>query len=534
VTATAPATAPTTQSAPAASLTPLFLRLKFSLLRNGLRQSTGRTAAFVASIVLAVLVSAGQLLGLILLRGNQYAEAIVLPLAALLALGWAVMPLFFPTGDETLDPSRLVMLPLRPRGLVVALLGASLLGIGPVFTLTLLLGTVVAVTHGAAATAVAVLAVPLALLTCVALARAVAAANVRLLTSRKGRDLALLSGIVLAIGAQFLNLGVHKLSEPDGLSTLEPAAAVLQWVPPASAVAAAQSASDGSYAAAVAQLALTAAALVGLLLWWRRSLDHLMTSPDSSTLQATSTDSGDRAAGRSSGLAARLPEGRTGAAILRTLRYAWRDPKAKVGWASSQGNGNIYNSCFAAGLLGLLMYNQFGQDYSGFWLVAATIASARDALIELRARMLAIALVGVPYVALVVLGSAILLDGWDALAEVLGLTLALLGALLATGVWSSTYFPYSIPQDSAKNVAPGQGSLAYLSLFGGMLVGAVLCAPVLTLTIWLHLADLHGYLWLLLPVGVSYGLALCALALRLTAPRMAERLPEILTAVSRG
>jgi ABC-2 type transport system permease protein len=546
-TATAGARA-ATSTASAPSVTSTFLRLKLSLLRNGLRQSAGRTAAFVTSIVLALLLSAFQLLGLFLLRGNAYADAIVLPLAALLALGWAVMPLFFPSGDETLDPSRLVMLPLRPNRLVVALLGASLLGIGPVFTLTLVLGTAIAVAHGATAIALAVLAVPLTLLTCVALARAVAAANVRLLTSRKGRDLALLSGIVLAIGAQFLNLGVQKLSEPGGLSVLEPAAAALAWLPPASAIAAVHSASDGAPFAAAAQLALTAAALAGLLRWWQRSLNHLMTAPDSSTLQAASTDSTDRTGGRTSGgLAVWLPEGRTGAVMLRTLRYAWRDPKAKVSWASSlgvgillpvvfavQGNGSVYNSCFAAGLLGLLMYNQFGQDYSGFWLVVATTASTRDALVELRARMLAVALVGVPYVAVVCLGSAILLDGWSALAEVLGLALALLGALLATGVWSSTYFAYSIPQDSAKNVAPGQGSLAYLSILGGMLIGTVLCAPLLGLTIWLHLAALHGFLWLLLPLGVAYGLALCALSLRLNAPRVAARLPEILSAVSRG
>ncbi|THA25873.1 transporter [Streptomyces sp. RKND-216] len=546
MTATTPTSAAPAATASAPSVTPTFLRLKLSLLRNGLRQSTGRTVAFVTSIVLALLLAAFQLLGLIVLRGNAHADAVVVPLTALVALGWAVMPLLFPGGDETLDPSRLVMLPLRPERLVTALLGASLIGIGPVFTLTLVLGAALAVTHGGPATVAAVLAVPLTLLTCVALARAVAAANVRLLTSRKGRDLALLSGIVLAIGAQFLNLGVQKLSQPGGLSALEPAAAVLGWLPPASAVAAVQSASDGAYAAAAVQLTLTAAGLAALLRWWRRSLTHLMTSPDSSTLQAAATDSADRTGGRSAGLAAWLPEGRPGAVMLRTLLYAWRDPKAKVAWASSlgigillpivflvQGNGNVYNACFAAGLLGLQMYNQFGQDYSAFWLVAATTASAHDARVELRARMSAIALVGVPYVALVCIGSAALLDDWAALAEVLGLALALLGALLATGVWSSTYFPYSIPQDSAKNVAPGQGSLAYLSILGGMLVGAVLCMPLLALTIWLHLAALHGFLWLLLPLGVAYGLALCALSLRLTAPRAAARLPEILGAVSR-
>ncbi|AXK37114.1 transporter [Streptomyces armeniacus] len=534
------------------TLLSVFVRLKLSLLRNGLRQSTGRTAAFVTSIVLAVLVAAFQLLGLVLLRGNEYAEAVVVPLTALLALGWAVMPLFFSGGDETLDPTRLAMLPLRPRRLVVALLSASLVGIAPVFTLTLLLGAVIAVAHGAAAAAVAVLALPLALLTCVALARAVATANVRLLTSRRGRDLALLSGLLIAIGAQVVNLGVQKLSEPDGLSVLEPAAEVLRWLPPAAAVGAVRAVSDGAYALALAQFALSCAALAGTLWWWQRSLHRLMISPDASTLQSAAGPDAAARGGSGSGsgrrgLAALLPGGRTGAVIVRTLRYAWRDPKTKVGWASSlgigvllpvvfavQGNGSAYNACWAAGMLGILMYNQFGQDHSGFWLVASTVASPRDAYVELRGRMLAIALVAVPYVTTVSVVSVLLLGSWSVLPEVLGLSLGLLGVLLATGVYSSTYFAYSIPQDSGKNVAPGQGSLAYLSIFGGMLAGAVACAPLLAVTVWLHMSGAHGALWVVLPLGAAYGAGVCALVLRLVAPRTADRLPEILAAVSRG
>jgi ABC-2 type transport system permease protein len=97
-----------------ASITPVVVRLKLSLLRNGLRQSGGRRAAYVASAVVALLFAALQLLGLITLRGDAHAVSVVVLLVAVLGLGWAVMPLFFPSGDETLDPTRLVMLPLRP------------------------------------------------------------------------------------------------------------------------------------------------------------------------------------------------------------------------------------------------------------------------------------------------------------------------------------------------------------------------------------------------------------------------------------
>ncbi|MFC8566601.1 transporter [Streptomyces sp. NPDC057245] len=528
----------------AAPVTSVFVRLKLSLLRNGLRQSGGRRAAYIASAVVVLLFAALQLLGLIALRGYAHADSLVILLAAVLALGWAVMPLFFPGGDETLDPTRLVMLPLRPRPLVRALLTASLVGIGPLFTLCVFAGSVVAVAHGGAAYAVGVVGAVLALLVCVTLARAVAAANVRLLTSRKGRDLAVLSGLVVAVGAQVVNFGAQRLGS-SGLGQLDPVADVVRWVPPASAVGAMDAASDESYGVALAQLALTAAALV-LLLWvWARHLTRLMTSPDGSTIQSDTRQVRERG---SAGPARWLPAGRTGTTMERTLRYVWRDPKTKAAWVTSlaiglivpvfnawQGTGSVYFACFAAGMLGIQMYNQFGQDTSAFWMVAMTISSPRDAYVELRARALALLLVTLPYATLVTVLTTAMLDDWRTLPETLGLSFALLGAMLATGAWTSARFPYSIPQDGHKNVAPGQVGLAWISIFGGMVGAALLCAPVIALTIWLNVsAGGDGLTWLLLPVGAVYGAVLTLLGLRLAAPRTAGRLPEILTAVSKG
>ncbi|MET7939189.1 transporter [Streptomyces sp. NPDC005302] len=529
----------------AASITPVVVRLKLSLLRNGLRQSGGRRAAYIASVVVALLFGALQLIGLIALRGNTHAIAVCLLLVAVLALGWTVMPLFFPSGDETLDPTRLVMLPLRPQPLVRALLAASLVGVGPLFTLCLLAGSVISVAHGATAWVTAVVAVTLALLVCVALARAVAAANIRLLSSRKGRDLAVLSGLVVAVGAQLVNFGAQRLGSSGGLSALDPAADVLRWVPPASAIGAVDSASDGSYGTAVVQLALCGAALAALVALWSRHLTRLMTSPDGSTLQAAEPAAGERGASR---LGRLLPAGRTGTVMDRSLRYVWRDPKTKAAWVTSlaiglivpvfnalQGTGSAYFACFAAGMLGIQMYNQFGQDTSAFWIVAMTISSTRDAYVELRGRALALLVITLPYATLVAVLTTALLGAWRQLPEVLGLSFALLGAMLATGAWSSARFPYSIPQEGYKNVAPGQAGLAWIAIFGGMVSAALLSAPVIALTIWLNVsADGDRWSWLLLPLGALYGALITLLGLRLAAPRTARRLPEILAAVSKG
>ncbi|CAM5427256.1 transporter [Streptomyces tanashiensis] len=542
------ATSPVTTTAPVPSLTSVFVRLKLALLRNGLRQSGGRTVAYILSIVFGAVLAAAMVLAFVLLRGSADADTVAILLTGVLALSWTVMPLFIPSGDETLDPSRLVMLPLRPRPLVRALLVASLVGVGPALTFVLALGAVLALAHGAAATVLAVLAVPLAAVTCVALSRAVAAANVRLLTSRKGRDLALLSGLVIAVGMQFVNFGAQRLGRAGGLESLEPATAVVGWLPPAAAIGAVDSASKGDYAVAAARLLLTAAVLVALVYWWQRSLVRLMVEPDGSTIGAAS-DAGAKEKSAGSGLLARvLPGGRTGAVMERSLRYIWRDPKTKAAWVTSlaiglivplfnafQGAGSIYFACFASGMLGMLMYNQFGQDSSAFWMVAQTVSTAADAYAELRARALALLAITLPFTVLVTGVTAAVLGDWGQFPEALGLALGLLGAMVGTGAVTSASFPYSIPQDSGyKNVAPGQGGLAWISIMGGMLAAGVLCSPLIGATVYLHVSDQQSLLWLLLPAGALYGALLILAGLKLAAPRTAKRLPEILTAVSKG
>ncbi|MFV6032584.1 transporter [Streptomyces sp. NPDC056264] len=538
--------APATGSVP--SLTSVFVRLKLSLLRNGLRQSGGRTAAYILSIVFGAILAAALLLAFVLLRGNADAASVAILLSGALALSWAVMPLFIPSGDETLDPSRLVMLPLLPRPLIRALLVASLVGVGPVLTFVLALGAALSVAHGAGGTVLAVLAVPLTAVTCVALSRAVAAANIRLLTSRKGRDLALLSGLLIAVGMQVVNFGAQRLGEAGGLESLEPATAVVGWLPPAAAIAAVDSASQGDYAVAAVRLLLTAVALAALLYWWQRSLVRLMVEPDGSTIGAAS-DAGGRDKADGTGLLARiLPDGRTGAVMERSLRYLWRDPKTKAGAVTSlalglivplvnalQGTGSIYWACFASGMLGMLMYNQFGQDTSAFWMVAQTISTTADAYAELKARALALLMVTLPYAVFVTVLTVAVLGDWERLPDAVGLALGLLGAMLATGSVVSAVFPYSIPQDSGyKNVAPGQGALAWISILGGMLTAPVLCAPLIGATIYLHVSDQESLLWLLFPAGTLYGALLVWVGLKVAAPRTVRRLPEILAAVSKG
>ncbi|MFG2818796.1 transporter [Kitasatospora sp. NPDC048365] len=516
-----------------------LVRLKLRLLSNGLRRSSERMAGYVIGSLVGLVVVFGISVGLFLLPDRSAADAATV-LAAALTVMWAAAPLFLFSGDESADPTRLTMLPLRPRPLMRGTLLGALIGPGPVLALLLLTGCAVASAAGPAAVAAAVLGVPLATVTMLVLSRAVASANARMLSSRRGKDFAIFGGLLFAVLTQVGNLGVqsvvgHPGSQVD-LAPLRPYAAVLRWVPPVSAVDSVRSAADGAYPAALAQLALTGGLLVLLVRWWLRSLETLMVTTDASTLVATRGRGG-------SWLWRLLPAGRAGAAMQRHLRYAWREPRAKAAIFTSigmtvvftalsliQGWSSVYVLALGGLMLGLQTVNLFGMDGSAFWMVAQTIADERDARAELRGRALAVMVFAVPSVLVLAPVLGVATGQWAALPSALGLTLGALGVGLGLGGVLSVRAPYAMPVDSSpmRNAAPGQSGLVLLNGFGSMVGVALLTLPLGALLAALLLADLPT--WPLLPVGLGYGALLAVLGVRYAARLLPGRLPEILAA----
>ncbi|MER5641705.1 transporter [Kitasatospora sp. NPDC002227] len=515
-----------------------LVRLKLRLLANGLRRSPQRRAVYLTGTGVGLLFVALMATAFAFLHGHPGAADAAAMLVTAMTLTWAALPLFFFNSDEAADPTRLTMLPLRPRAILRGTLLGALIGPGPVLTALLLTGAAIAASTGAAAIPAALLGVPLALLTLVTLSRAVAAGNARLLSSRRGKDFAIFGGLLFALLIQAGNLvsqsifghGKHSLD----LTPLKPFAAVLRWIPPVSAVDAARSAGDGAYLTAVAQLALTAALLVLLLRWWGATLQQLMVTADASTQIDTTS------VGRSRGFRY-LPPGRAGAAMQRHLRYAWREPRAKAAVFTSigmtlvfcvlsviQGWATVYVVALAGMMLGLQMVNLFGMDGSAFWMVAATIATLRDARDELRGRALAVVSYALPSILLLALVLATASGKWAELAPALGITLAGLGSGVGLGAMLSVLAPYTMPADGnpMQNAAPGQSGLVMLNAFGSMFGVAVLSAPVGILLGVLLATDTPA--WPVLLVGPVYGAALAVAGVRMAAGRMIDRLPELL------
>ncbi|MFG3056459.1 transporter [Kitasatospora sp. NPDC048239] len=516
-----------------------LVALKLRLLRNGLRRSPGRTAVYVVGSVLGLLFAGAIAVAFAFLGRIDGAGDAGVMLVGVLTIGWAALPLFLFSSDESSDPTRLTMLPLRPGPLLRGSLLAALIGPGPLVTLVLATGAALAGADGAGSAVAAVVGVPLAAVSLVALSRSVAAGNARLLSSRRGKDFAIFGGLLFALLIQIANIGSQSVfgkAGEDGLdlSPLAPIASVLRWIPPISAVDASRTAGEGDYGLAVLQLASAAVLLALLLRWWLGSLQQLMVTADASTLEVARGVQASRGWGF-------LPEGRVGAVMQRHLRYAWREPRAKAAVFTSvgmtlvvcvlsvvQGWASVYLVAVTGMFLGLQMLNLFGMDGSAFWMVAATLLTPADARDELRGRAYAVLSYAVPVTVVLAVVLAAVTGDWAGLAPAIGLALALLGCGLAVGAVLSVLAPYTMPSDSnpMRNAAPGQSGLVILNSMGSMVGAVLLGLPVGGLLLWALATDGPG--WPVLLAGPPYGALIAALGIRLAAGRLLERTPEIL------
>ncbi|MFF2349207.1 transporter [Kitasatospora sp. NPDC058115] len=520
-----------------------LVSLKLRLLRNGLRRSRGRAVLYALGTVLGLLFAGGIALALAMLEhavdsGSAGDAGVVLTGA--LTVGWAAIPLFLFSSDESADPTRLTMLPLRPGPLLRGSVLAALLGPGPLVSLVLLTGAALSGAAGGASAAAGVVGVPLAVLTVVVLSRSVAAGNARLLSSRRGKDFAIFGGLLFALLVQIANVGSQSIFGKPGtdgldLEPLAPIASVLRWIPPVSAVDAVRTAGEGRYPLALLQLAATAALLVLLLRWWRSSLQQLMVTADASTVEVVR---GVQEPGRRWRF---LPDGRAGAVMQRHLRYAWREPRAKAAVFTSigmtlvicvlsivQGWSTVYLVAMTGMFLGLQMLNLFGMDGSAFWMVAATLLTPADARDELRGRAFALLSYAVPVTLVLAVVLAAASGDWSGLPAAVGLASALLGSGIAIGAVLSVLAPYTMPADNnpMRNAAPGQGGLVMLNSFGSMFGSVVVASPAIGYLAWALAAGAPT--WPLLLAGPLYGAVIATLGLRLAAGRLLERLPEIL------
>jgi ABC-2 type transport system permease protein len=538
--------------------------MKLRILRNGFRGKPVRIVMFVLSIVLGLWFGGFACAAFISSLYPEYPEltALLPPLGgALLVLGWLFGPLVWFGIDETLDPAKFALLPIRRATLITGLLTAALIGV-PVFTTVLAMSGLVigaAIWHGTVSAVVAALGVLAGVLLCVALSRAVTSAFANLLRSRRVRDLAAVGLAVLAALIGPLQVfGIAAFQKAD-FTQLERFAAVIGWTPLGAPWTAGIDAAHGQFGAALAKLAVTLVTTALLLWWWSATIETAMigasTSGSSRAIVADSSPVG-RFFGRLRWLRW-LPTGPAGAMTVREARYWWRDTRRRANLITFtvigiflpvvfnlSGSGRVLPpeadfpalpdtpalnsiSMVMVGVIAAVgLANQFGFDGTAYALHLIVGVPGRR---EMRTRVAGYALYILPLIVMISVTVSALTGGIADLPLRLGTLLGAFGVGLAVNLQVSVYGAYSLPESTNPfAIRTGGGLIKSLLAVGALLGSLALAAPLVIAGLLFG----EAWRWLALPAGIAYGLAAAWVGVLLGGDAVDRRGPEILAAVT--
>ena len=523
----------------------LLVSLKLRLLRNSLHRSVWRTVGLVLAAVYALGIVVAVLVGLVALRSTSSAATgdVTVVAYAALSLGWLMLSLLVFGVDETVDPARFALLPVRARELVPGLLAAALVGVPGVATALVALGLVVTWARTPALALAALVAAVLGLLTCVLLSRAATATFASFLSSRRFRDLA---AVLLALVSAGLALGANLASQAatrdlsDVRALLGRAAAVASWTPFGWAWSLPADVARGAWATAAVHLVLAVALVVALGLAWTAVLARRLVEP-------ASAGAGGGKVGGGSRLERLLPGSPAGAVALRSLRYWRRDARHVATLASflvaplvllvtltvnpeASNRLTVFVPAVLAVFLGTSVAQDLSFDGSALWThVSAGLRGADDR----SGRVLAALVVFVPVLVVLHVVSAAVSGAWADLPAALGLTAVLTLAGLGVGSWAGAVWqwPGPVPGESPFQRGNAGGLPALLSALVVTAGTTAAALPVLGLvllgTLWRPWPG-----WLALPVGIAVGLVVLRVGTDRGGRLLERRWPEALAAVS--
>lgn len=487
-----------------------LVRLKLTLLRNGLKRSVWQVVGLVLGLLYGLFVTVIAVAGVVTV---SVASPDLLPTVVVIAgsavmLGWWVVPLVAFGVDSTVDPARFAMFAVPRRQLVTGLAIGGLIGVPGVMTTLVSLGTVAAWWRDPAALVAAIPAALLFLVTAVVGSRATTTLVAPLVARRRVREVLAVVALlpIFLIGPILSSLdgafdGVRFEGLVEGLAW-SPLGAT--WGVPAAVV-------EGRWLVALGRLAVAVATLLVLAVAWDRSLAHSLVNP----IQERAGGKG-----RDLGWFTRLPATPLGAVTARCLTYWIRDPRYAASlvfipivpvflyFASPGGDLLLILGPVAAYFMGWGISADVAYDGSAFWThVAAPLRGSVDRL----GRVLSAALLGVPLVLVCVVVPALLVGRVDALPALLGVSFGvLLTAWGASSIASAlVVYPVQKAGENPFQTKSNGGTTAVVSQFAGSLAVAAASLPEGVLAI---VAVRQGLTWLGV-VTLVVGLALGSVAL---------------------
>jgi len=516
----------------------LLVELKLRLLVNALHSSDSAKISFIISSAFAVLLAIFTFLVLAGFRGKSTSVELTSVIFTVFAFGWLIAPIVVFGVDSTLDPSTLALYPLRTRGLAVGLLAASFTGFWPLANVIGLLGVTVGLASGAFGVIVAVVAVVLQVLFCIALSRFVTTSLAGLLRSRRGRDLAAFLVIPLFALYEFFAQVVPK-AVSDGKITAASFTGFdswMRWLPPGLAAHAIQDASDGRPGMAFARLGAMAAVIVVFVWLWVRSLGRALVTADTTTQSS-------RVRGT------RLPLaglGLRGTVAARFWLYQRREPLSLVYWAlvavltvvpsASSVFGHkhhpaviLASAVFGAAFVGVFHANSAGLTGPAFVLEATALGRGRDLRDYFSGQNLVLCVIGTPLVIGVCFALAAVAGDPGMGVEATPVVLAGIGAALGLSDLLTAALPYPMVKRVGFPVpVPAPGYAGHR--LGGLLTlagTAVLAAPVIAGAVLAANGPDAIRIGVMVPCAAAYGFALAVIGVRLAAKIAESTLPEM-------
>ncbi len=523
----------------------VLVQLKLHLLRNSLKRSVWRTVGLIIGMAYALAIVVGALIGMVALRWTSIAltaDVTVLAYSAL-TLGWLLFSLLVFGVDETVDPTKFALLPVRARELQPGLFIAGLIGSPGIATVLVGLGLVLTWARTLPLALAAVIAFPVGVATCFLVSRAGTAAFASFLGSRRFRDLAFvvlaLFGIVMGLGGNLIG-GVAGRDPAQLRGVLASAATLAGWSPFGWAWAVPAAVAQGDWLGAGLRL-LLAVAFVGGLWWvWGYFLTQRLTSP----IEA----GGAGAKVRSGGLADRLyPATPAGGVAVRTLHYWRRDPRYFAGIAgfsiapiiiviSTMVNpypGSSVVAALAPILLALLLGMSVAQDlsYDGSAVWQHIVCGIRGSD-DRAGRVLSTMTIFGPVLLVLLLATAALTGQWRLLPMIAGVSFGIALAGLGVGSVVGALWQWPAPPAGANPFQRGNsgGLPSFLSFGVSSMATFVVSLPLAALAVGSFWLPWLG--WLALPVGLAFGYVMLRVGIAQGGKLLDRRWPEVMQSVS--
>jgi ABC-2 type transport system permease protein len=517
----------------------LLVQLKLRLLLNALRSSTTAKVSFIISTTFAALLAIATFVVLAGFRGKTTSVDLTAVIFTVFAFGWLIAPILVFGVDGTLDPATLALYPLRTRPLATGLLAASATGAWPLANVIGLLGVTVGLASGPLGVIIAVIAVALQVLFCIALSRFVTTSLAGLLRSRRGRDLAAFLIIPLFALYEFFAQVVPKAASEGKITaaSFTPLDSWLRWLPPGLAAHAIQDASSGHIGLSLARLAALAAAIIVFAFLWVRSLGRALVTSDTTT-QSTKVRGAKLRFARF---------GLRGAVAARIWLYQRREPVSLVFWgmiavitaavSASSVFGHhrrpgiiIASAIVGAAFVGIFHANSAGLTGPAFFLEATALGRRRDLRAYFSGQNIVLTVIGAPVVVAVCFALAAAAGRPGVGVEAAPVALAALGAALGLSNLFTVVLPYPMAKRAGSPIlvaAPGYGGYRFGSIFGTLAGTAVAATPLIIGVLLAAHDSLAIRIGVLLPCGAVYGFLLALAGVRLASAAAASKLPEL-------